>query len=235
MNQDESVKTRRQSMRICCRGSKTDAGGFVSTAGCILAERQIQWSGLKFEIPDPSPQPTSFTDITARYGAKYTLKWLPDLFAEGSWPMQLGREACLVLLQRGQFTGEVLNELALDQSASPLRDSCLAALLMMVNQTAAKHFANRALQTLEPEGFDRDLQQLLSGTAGKWFTGLMEGFGQLSTEEFESLLMYAELVEAKDQVTMLYRYASTNSAEASAWYQATHETLQSQLQNILRR
>ncbi len=236
MNQDESVENQASvnANLLSAIAKLTQAGLFQPLDAFLLSGRSNN-QGSKFEIPDPSPQPTSFTDISARYGAKYTLKWLPDLFAEGSWPMQLGREACLVLLQRGQFTGEVLNELALDQSASPLRDSCLAALLMMVNQTAAKHFANRALQTLEPEGFDRDLQQLLSGTAGKWFTGLMEGFGQLSTEEFESLLMYAELVEAKDQVTMLYRYASTNSAEASAWYQATHETLQSQLQNILRR
>ncbi len=111
----------------------------------------------------------------AKYGAKYLLKWLPDLFAEGTWPMQISREACLVMVQRGQYTNDVLSDLARDPSASPLRDSCLAALLSLMNHPASKPFAARAIESLEPVAFDRDLQLLLSGPTGQWFHRVMKG------------------------------------------------------------
>ncbi len=211
------------------------ASGLLEPIDLLLLNGRTEQSDSKFEVPDHTPQPTSFADGLAKYGAKYLLKWLPDLFAEGTWPMQISREACLVLVQRGHYTNDVLSDLARDPSASPLRDSCLAALLSLMNHPAAKPFAARAIETLEPASFDRDLQLLLSGPTGQWFRRVMKGVGELTDEEFVSLLEYVDSNESKEFLTALHGHAKSDGSAGAVWYQATHERLQRQLQSILQR
>lgn len=209
--------------------------GLFAPIDQVLLNGTAEQAESKFEIPDQTPQPTSFADGLAKYGAKYLLKCLPDLFAEGTWPIQISREACLVMVQRGQYTNDVLSDLARDPSACPLRDSCLATLLSQMNHPAAKLFAARAMESLEPMAFDRDLQLLLSGPAGQWFRGVMKGVGELTDEEFATLVEYVKSNETKEVLMAIHAHAKADNGAGVVWYQATHERLQQQLQSILRR
>ena len=211
------------------------SAGLFEPIDLLVLNGKDDQSDSKFEVPDHTPQPSSFADGLAKYGAKYLLKWLPDLFAEGTWPMQISREACLVMVQRGLYTNDVLSDLARDPSASPLRDSSLAALLSLMKHPAAKPFAARAMESLESVAFDRDLQLLLSGPTGQWFRGVMKGVGELTDEEFATLVVYVKSDETKEFLSALHAHAKTDGGAAAVWYQATHERLQRQLQSILQR
>ena len=209
--------------------------GLFEPIDLLLLNGKADQSDSKFEFPDHTPQPSTFADGLAKYGAKYFLKWLPELFAEGTWPMQISREACLVMVQRGQFTNDVLSDLARDPSASPLRDSSLAALLSIMKHPAAKHFAVRAMSSLEPATFERDLQLLLSGPTGHWFRGVMKGVGELTDEEFANLVEYVKSNETRAFLATLHTHAKSDNGAGAVWYEATHESLQRQLQSILQR
>ncbi len=139
------------------------------------------------------------------------------------------------MVQRGLYANDVLSDLAREPAASPLRDSSLAGLLSVMKHPGAKHFAARAMESLEPDAFDRDLKLLLSGPAGKWFQAVMKGVGELSDEEFESLTVYVKSEETKNFLSSMHGLAKSNDGVAGIWYQATHESLQRQLQSILQR
>ncbi len=175
-NRDKEPVFSVHSDRISAINRLSNAGLF-QPIDLLLLNGKTDTSDSKFEIPDRTPQPSSFADGLASTGAKYLLKWLPDLFAEGTWPMQISREACLVMVQRGLYANDVLSDLAREPAASPLRDSSLAGLLSVMKHPGAKHFAARAMESLEPDAFDRDLKLLLSGPAGKWFQAVMKGVG----------------------------------------------------------
>jgi len=157
------------------------------------------------------------------------------LFAEDTWPMKVGREACLVVLDRGRYTGAVLQELQVDQSESPLRDASIAYLLSLIGQPRAKFFAGRALQTLEPTAFDRDLTILLSGRCGQWITGVQAGIASLDDQEVNSLTTLVSSESVRSMLSSLHTHVLTTGTKESMWYLSTNKVLETTLHEIILR
>lgn len=220
-------------------GKLSQAGLFLPIDVFIVHGRE--WSRTeRFMIPDGSSPPSGFARIAMALVGKFGLKCLPDLFAEETWPMKVGREACLVALDRGKYAGAVLGELHRDQEERPLRDASVAYLLSLIGQPAAKMFAERAIVTLEPKTFDKDLNTLFSGRCGQWVTSVQNAVTSLTDQELEAITGSIQSEPIKAALKTLHQNApsvngATTNAEGSIHYRATHQLLRNKLTEILSR
>lgn len=214
----------------------SEAGLFLPIDAFIVHGRESSRTE-RFMIPDSSSPPSGFARMGMMVVGKFGLKCLPDLFAEETWPMKVGREACLVALDRGKYAGAVLGELQSDQEERPLRDASVAYLLSLIGQPAAKMFAERALGTLEPTTFDKDLNTLLSGRCGQWITGVQNGITSLSEQELESLTRSIKSESIKTALKTLHqdKAATNTNTDGSIHYRATQPLLRVKLNDILSR
>lgn len=207
------------------------AGLFVPLDAFAL--HTAQWSGgERFAIPDETTDSKDLKRWAVSLVGKYTLKCLPDLFAEGTWPMKVAREACLVAVQRGRHTNKVLKELKNDASTGPLCDASVACLLSLVGQPLAPSFATRSLGNLEPEKFDRDMNVLLSGPSGKWIARIVNGIASMSDSEIMALGKLFKGDRLGNALKVIQIHAKPPVANESLWYQAAHVSLEAKLREI---
>jgi hypothetical protein len=112
-----------------------------------------------FSVPSPrlSEQRAPFA-----YTIQPVLKPVDDLFPRGSWPWTLARLG--ILVPTGEYRGatEEVARLMASDDVGPLGYLVAAELLARANAPMASPFAKRGLQRLDVEGFDKDLDQLLS-------------------------------------------------------------------------
>jgi len=191
--------------------------------------------GERFVIPDETTEPKDLKRWAVALVGKYTLKCLPDLFAEGTWPMTVAREACLVAVQRGRHTNKVLKELKHDASTGPLCDASVACLLSLVRQPIASSFATRSLENLDPVKFDRDMNVLLSGPNGRWITGVMHGMALMNDSEIMALGQLSKSDRLGHALKVIQIHAAPAVANESLWYQASQVGLEAMLREIVAR
>jgi hypothetical protein len=204
---------------------------FLPLDAFVIQSRE--WTRVeRFAIPDQSTSQKDFRQMAVGAASKFLLGCLPKLFAEGTWPMAVSREACLVALDRGRYAGEVVQELQNDQTEAPLRDASVAFLLSMIGQPQANAFANRALLTMDHEAFDRDKQILLRGSFGQWIAGLVKAVGSLDEQERDALTKRMASERARATFLLLHAQAQADATNQRLWYEATHQSLEAKLREI---
>ncbi len=186
-----------------------------------------------FEIPDAHPENVGLTKMAIRMVGKYGLKCAPELFAEGTWPMSVLREACLVMVERGKYSGGVLKELQADDSNGPLCDASVAYLLSLAQQPIASTFAQRSLERLNPASLQSDLEVLVSGPSGRWMASLVAACESLSDKEIESL----RAIGLSHQIVAgLYAIqGQSDGGDESYWYDVAKTGLEGVLSGIVQR
>lgn len=171
--------------------------------------------------------------MAIRMVGKYGLRCAPELFAEGTWPMSVLREACLVMVERGKHSGSVLKELQADDSNGPLCDASIAYLLSLAKQPVASKFAHRSLERLNPASFQSDREVLMSGPSGQWMASVVAACESLSDEEIESL----QAIGLSHQVvSALYAMRKhVGAGEGGYWYDVAKNGLEGVLGGIIQR
>jgi hypothetical protein len=188
----------------------------------------------KFEIPYNPPTLWDIKRMTMQFVGKYGLKFAPEVFAEGTWPMSVTREACLVMVDRGKHTGDVLKELQAESSNGPLCDASIAYLLSLIHQQPiASTFAKRSLDEFTPERFRSDVETLMSGPSGQWMAKVKGACESLSAEEIESL----KAIGLSDHLaTGLYALQNQgDTSEESYLYQVAKNGIEGVLSGIVQR
>lgn len=214
---------------------KLTAAGLFKPLDALAIHTRQGPRGERFVIPDDEKASDVSLQGLISWAGKHTLKCLPYLFAEESWPIKVGREACLVAIQRGKHTSKVLQELDEDPSDGPLRDASVAYLLSFTSHPSVSSFATRALNNMDAAKFDQDMLILLSGPCGRWIAGMMNGIASLSVEEAGALASLTKNDQVKAQWMALHTFIVAPRDEQSLWYQATHESLQDMLHGLIRR
>jgi len=148
--------------------------------------------------------------------------------------MQLAREVCLVLLDRGHYTGQVIKQLLQDPDCGPLCYAAVAALLKKAGHPASSAVAQRGLGRLSAELFDRDVSILLRGTSGDWLREMIAAVASLTHAERDAVA--AHLTPPRFGQLFLQahaigrRAADENLPPHEAAYRVSHASLQDWLE-----
>ncbi len=191
-------------------------------------------AGARFYVPGPSAQPQGLQTMMLAIAARALLELAPAVLEENQWPMQVTREACLVLLDRGKYAGKVIQQLQQNPECGPLCHATIAALLAKINHPAATASAQHGLQQLTPQNFASDLAVLLRGESGVWLSEAVAAIGSLAPTERDAIATRISTPLLRE--FFLQAHATSNQTAQSnlpteeTIYRISHKSLEKWLQ-----
>lgn len=117
------------------------------------------------------------------------------LFDQNSWPRLVAYESGLVLNKEPERTNDVIKEIYSNNRYGPLCLATVSQLTERVSPILAAKLADRGLERLNAEAFERDFRDLMSGAGGRWLHQTLIALQSLETEELEALIAMAMLGE----------------------------------------
>ncbi len=217
-------------------GEKLITGGLLKPLDVFVKSVAEGNDGEQFLIPDESSSKLNLKRAIGFLVAKPLLRFAPDLFAEGTWPMTVVREASLVMIDRGKHTPAVLKALHADPSNGPLCDASIAYLLSLTSQKKASvGFARSSIRKMNAENYDRDIRTLLSGKSGQWFSDVLVAVASLSGEELDAVASLMPNAEASELLRDVHYRSTLSPFKEREWLQAGRSGLENVLEGIIRR
>ena len=140
------------------------------------------------------------------------------LFARGTWPRDVAREAALVAAGKSMRTGIVLSRLYQSDEVGPLGHLTIAALLDMMDSPAAPAFAKKGLSMATPEAFERDVAVLVDqgGALGRILQQLAAAVRGLSSEDRTALGAILSETNRKHLVVLYQTWDATKGQNDQA-------------------
>ncbi|MCO8120208.1 hypothetical protein NHH03_00540 [Stieleria sp. TO1_6] len=209
--------------------------GLLALPDAVLASIINDQQEQSFSIPLDSVNLGSWQALLVDYGAKLVLQQASLVFPQEEWPIQIIREGCLVALKRGQFSGQVIAELAVDPDVGPIGNAAIAFLLDLIGQDAKRAFAARALEKLTPEAFQQDCATLLPATGHQSIQQTVASLSAIDRDELEGLLIRVKDGRLKGLLRIAHTYVTTDDSKRSGTlYQLCEPPLRSYLESLLR-
>ncbi|KAA5539007.1 hypothetical protein FYK55_25770 [Roseiconus nitratireducens] len=188
-----------------------------------------------FSIPLTETPPDDWQSMLVDYGAKLVLQQASVVFTEEQWPIRVIRECCLIALRRGDFSGQVISDLATDPEVGPLGHASIAFLLDCIGQDAKRLFAQRALMSFTRESFQKDWDTLLPAMGHQVIRETVESFASLDPDEFEALVKPVTNPRLVEVLRMIRHHALLDPTDqAKERFQLSRVPLTAYLESLTR-
>lgn len=189
----------------------------------------------KFLIPGGRPKSSDVKSMFIELGAGVVLKLAPKALPDEGWPLKVTREACLIAMGRGKYSGAVLKELMEDPNAGPLCHASVAYLLGLLGQDHRKAFAARGLSVMTAEHFANDYELLCALTHHDLVMKTIQSIQCLNEEELEAMLSFIpnESIANVLRLAAIHPLDETRS-QSDYWFEISREKLEPWLKKMTR-
>lgn len=189
----------------------------------------------KFVIPSDRPKATDMRSMFIEIGAGKILRLSPKILPEEGWPIKVTREACLIAMGEGKYSGKVLQEMIEDPNSGPLCHATVAYLLGLIGQNHRKTFAARGLSVLNPDQFASDYELLTALTHNDLVMKTIRSVQSLNEQELDAVLAAIN----NESIGNIVRLAAIHPLDkkrdqSDFWYQITRAKLQPWLEQMAR-
>ena len=211
-------------------------GGVLAIPDALIAKilaNEFEKSEEDFRIPSEGPNAKDWKGIMIEIAAGLILKNSPDYLPRDGWPMTVTREACLIAMGRGKYSGQVLQKLIEDPDTGPLCHASVAYLLSLINQDMRKNFATRGLMVMTPEHFAKDYELVTAMISNDLVMRTIASVQTLNDQELEAIIATVEYEPIKNILRLANLHPLDKTRDQSDfWFRISRSKLEPWLQKM---